>query len=141
MPTTSQIVGATALPVDDAHRSFVLKSPVISFIGKTAADVIKSIPVKAGMVIDLVTSVIVEVNNVGSAAFGVGDGDATSGYDAAVSATAAIGTRAESAKGTDTFALAGKAYAADDTIDIILTTQGSIPTAGKVQLYAHGYWA
>lgn len=142
MATTSQIIAGNNYPApDDAHRSFVLMSPEITVVGHVAADVISVIPVKAGMVIEKVTSEVVEVNSVGSAAFGIGDGDGTTSYDAAVSGTAAVGTRAESVSGTDAYALAGKKYAVDDTIDMILSTQASAPTTGKFKFYAHGYWA
>lgn len=140
MGTTSQTNGGPAIGWMDGNRPFILKSADISLIGRAANDVIQALEIPAGVVITRVDTEIVTACSVASADIDVGDDASTAGYDNAVPVDAAAGTRVSSVQGTDAYAGIGKKYTAANTIDIILTTAASSPTAGAVRLYAHGYY-
>lgn len=96
-----------------------------------------TVPVKAGMFVDKVVTVVKTAFNATSPSLIVGDGDNTSGFlansDVAL-ATAATGSTPaikDSSKLSNAFA-AGKYYAADDTIDFTFAP-GTGGTAGVLK--------
>lgn len=92
----------------------------ISANGTTAAITLNALTIPANtLVLDVFTTVVTSANATCTAT--IGDGDSATGWDASVNMVVAAGTRAASAKGTDAFALAGKVYSSQDTIDAFYT--------------------
>ena len=97
-----------------------------------SADVVQALKIPANA---FVTNVFVVVRTAEGATCTatVGDGDTANGWDASTDFNATANTETAGLAGTDTFATAGKFYAAADTIDF---TMNNAAATGKVTIGA-----
>lgn len=132
-------------PFDGVGKIYVISNE-LDFADDTlvAADVYQALAIPADTHVLMVKTEILRAA-VGSAlTFGIGDGGATSGWDAAIDIVQPAGTFYHSTAGTDarqpTGATAaggiGYFYDAADSIDIIMTTVTAVTTNPKVRVSA-----
>lgn len=125
-----------------AGKFYTISNTVSTVVAN--GDTIQAIKIPAGTTVCNVLCYIVTVNNAGTTATAtVGDGTDPNGYHASVNLAAAIGTRTIGITGTDAlvvtdamFGIDGTTYAAEDTIDLVVTIAGTAPTAGSVKVIA-----
>ncbi|RLC49291.1 MAG: hypothetical protein DRH57_00280 [Candidatus Cloacimonadota bacterium] len=125
------------VPFRTSGALFVLENTIdFDALNVASGDVIQALPVGAGMRVLLVETEIVTPSDAGTSATAtIGDGDDDDGFDADVDLKATAGTIVSTGSG-DAYAVSGKRYTEDDTIDIIPTWSGDVSVKGKVKIRA-----
>ena len=130
---------SASVPFKTAGACFILEREVDFDSSDTtinSGDTVECIPVEAGMRVLLVETEIVTPSDAGtSATMTIGDGDDADGFDGDVNLKASAGTIACTGSG-DAYAVSGKRYTDDDTIDIVPTWSGATTVKGKVKIRA-----
>lgn len=132
-------------PFDGVGKIYVLSNEIdLTADTMVAADVYQALAVPADTLVLCVKTEVLTAAVATALTFGIGDGGATSGWDAAIDVTAAAGTFYHSKAGTDarqpTGATAdagiGYFYDAADSIDVILTTVTTVTSGPKIRVSA-----
>lgn len=135
---TGPTAGVKTLQGDS--KVFVLKQTIdLTAAGIVQADVYQCLAIPAKTkVVEVMTRILTPA--VGTTlTMDIGDGGATSGWDASVDGKAAAGTESFAANGTDARAVAtgnGYYYDTADSIDIVMTTATAITAGPKLEIIA-----
>lgn|SRR5574337_915494 len=122
--TTTDLTKGSSYPAAKTSKVINIRQRItIPLALQVASDVLKLVNVKAGWFIQQVAIQMVTPSTGTALTANIGDGDNTSGFDAAMSLKGAAGTVTQGAPGTDAFLTAGgKLYTVDDTIDAVFAT-------------------
>lgn len=117
--TTYSTKQGYAQPFDGNFAPFLAKQRIDCATNNAAAsDVMQAIKVPAGTyILNVFVKVITPEG--GTLTATVGDGDGANSWDASVDLNATAGTVTQGVSGTDAYALTGKLYTANDTIDVV----------------------
>jgi len=138
MATISAISGYEAgVPFRTSGALFVLENEIdFDSLNVESGDVVQALPVGEGMRVLLVETEIVTPSDAATSATAIiGDGDDDDGFDADVDLKAEAGTIACTGS-ADAYAVSGKRYTSDDTIDVTPTWSGTTTTKGKIKVRA-----
>jgi hypothetical protein len=131
---TTFLTGEDAcIPASGLNKAYVIKKQLdFSDTNVLAADVVQALQIPAGT---MVLNVYVEVVTAegGTCTATVGDGAGASSWDASTDLNATAGTVTAGISGTDAYALTGKVYTAEDTIDL---TMGHNTDAAVINVFA-----
>jgi hypothetical protein len=102
-------------------KTFLLRTRVTIPAGAVSTDIVQMLNIKAGTFVKNVYIKIVTPATATSISATIGDGAGANSWDASVDLKGAAGTVTNGVNGTDAYALTGKLYTADDTIDAVVT--------------------
>jgi hypothetical protein len=119
--TTITDLQGYAQPMEGDWAPFLAKQRVDFNVTPTAAsDTIQVIKIPAGTYLVNVFVKVITAEGIALTAE-VGDGADPNGWDASTDLNAAVGTVTQGISGTDAYALTGKIYTANDTIDLVMS--------------------
>jgi hypothetical protein len=108
-----------ANPFDGAFSPFIAKQRIdCSQVNVPVSDTVQAIKVPAGTYIVNVFVKVITAEGIALTAT-VGDGAGVNSWDNSADLNAVAGTVTQGVSGTDAYALTGKLYTADDTIDMV----------------------